>query len=385
MTTIAFTGDTAFSKIFKDSYKNEQLFSNKITDFLTSSDFNVVNVEGPLTLKSDVSGKDLVHSASPDCVTKLLEINGTIWNLANNHTLDCGFAGLIDTLNTAKANNCLTIGAGENLNEASKPVIIDNDGGIGLFSVGYYQDNCLAAKDSPGFFSWDDTLNIKRVIKEIKAKNRWCVMVVHGGEEFSYMPMPYVRKRYLKYLKYGADVIIAHHPHVIQNYEKIGNKTIFYSLGNFVLDTDFQRLHKYTENCMLVKLKFTKEKVDWEYLPIKNNRETLTFDVTEKPAIFRNIDAKSYKGLWPLAVKAYLKNNRISEKYFKELNKNKVKENKPIKKESKPQKLFKLIKNKQFTYRIKRKLTFKIGSKLANKSNYESFDKALIDYINDKI
>lgn len=384
MTTFCFTGDTAFSKIFKDSYKNEKLFSSEINDFLMSSDYTVVNIEGPLTLNRDVSGKDLVHSSSPQAAKKIVEINGNIWNLANNHVMDCGEAGLFDTLNAAKQNGCTTIGAGENLSDAMTPFIIEAEGGVGLFSVAYYEDSCLATDNTPGFFSWDDTKHIKKTIKDIKKKCRWCVMVVHGGEEFSYMPMPYIRKRYFKYLKYGADIIVAHHPHVIQNYEKVGNKMVFYSLGNFVMDTEYQRLHKYTDLSMLVKLKFTENDFDWECLSIKNNRESLTFDVTSNPAIFRNIDSKQYKTLWPLAVKAYLRNNKISEKYFKQLSKTKVDIKNDIKSESKIKKIIKLIKNKQFIYRIKRKFTFKIGEVFAKRISHDSIDKSLIDYINEK-
>ena len=167
MTTFCFTGDTAFSKIFKDSYANEKLFSNEIEDFLTSSDYTVVNVEGPLTFNKDVSGKDLVHSSSPLSANKIVEINGKIWNLANNHVMDCGEAGLFDTLNAAKENDCFTIGAGKNLSDAMTPFITEAEGGVGLFSVGYYEDSCLATNTTPGFFSWDDTKHIKKIIKDI--------------------------------------------------------------------------------------------------------------------------------------------------------------------------------------------------------------------------
>lgn len=99
---------------------------------------------------------------------------------------------------------------------------------------------------------------------EIKEKCRWCVIVVHGGEEFASLPNPYTRVRYLKYLELGADVVVGHHPHVTENYELFEDgKVIFYSLGNFIFDTDYQRAHPYTDEGALLKLIFTEEKVDF--------------------------------------------------------------------------------------------------------------------------
>ena len=95
---------------------------------------------------------------------------------------------------------------------------------------------------------------IAKRIAEIKAKCRWCVVICHGGEEFAAMPLPYVRNRYLQYLELGADVVVGHHPHVPENYELLDNgKAIFYSLGNFIFDTDYQRAHLYTELFLILK------------------------------------------------------------------------------------------------------------------------------------
>ena len=66
-------------------------------------------------------------------------------------------------------------------------------------------------------------------------------MVYHGGDEFFHVPMPYIRKQLKGYLDWGCDIVVAHHPHVVQGYEMLGKKAIFYSLGNFIFDTDYQR------------------------------------------------------------------------------------------------------------------------------------------------
>lgn len=147
-----------------------------------------------------------------------------------------------------------TLGAGLNLEEASEPVYLDEAGGIGLICLSYLV-GCVPATDTePGTFPWDNIDLIAKRIAEIKAKCRWCVVICHGGEEFAAMPLPYVRNRYLQYLELGADVVVGHHPHVPENYELLDNgKAIFYSLGNFIFDTDYQRAHLYTELFLILK------------------------------------------------------------------------------------------------------------------------------------
>ena len=116
-----------------------------------------------------------------------------------------------------------------------KPVYLDEAGGIGMFCVAYQAECIPATATEPGIFRWDDLDLIAKRIAEIKSRCRWCVIVSHGGEEFTSLPSPYTRDRYLKFLELGADVVVAHHPHVPENYELFDNgKAIFYSLGNFV-------------------------------------------------------------------------------------------------------------------------------------------------------
>ena len=128
-----------------------------------------------------------------------------------------------------------------NISEARKPVIINEGGGIGMFGVGYQRACRVADENKAGCYSWSDLTEIQNTINEIKKECRWCVVVAHAGEEFTPLPSPYTRERYHKYLEMGADIVVAHHPHVPMNYETVGDKIIFYSLGNFIFDTDYQR------------------------------------------------------------------------------------------------------------------------------------------------
>ena len=140
-------------------------------------------------------------------------------------------------------------------------MILDEAGGIGLFAVGYQRGCKPAGEDKGGCLSWSEMEVIRSAIQEIKAKCRWCVVVAHGGEEFTAIPSPYTRDRYHAYLEMGADLVVCHHPHVPMNYETVGDKMIFYSLGNFIFDTDYQRAQFNTEKGILLKLHFTEDKL----------------------------------------------------------------------------------------------------------------------------
>jgi len=311
MVSVSFTGDISFSKYFKNAWENPGFIDGQIVDFLQNSAYVVANVECALTAGDVSVDSSLTHASDPRAVNCLNYLNANIWNIANNHIMDCGAKGLEDTLRHARENDCMAFGAGANKREAAQPVFINEAGGIGIFGVTYKVEDYIEARtDSPGCIMYTDTETIKKTIQEIKKNNRWCVMIAHAGEEFSSIPLPCVRKRYHQFLEYGADVVIGHHPHVTQNYEIVGEKMIFYSLGNFIFDTDYQRIQNHTEFGMLIKLHFEEQAFYWEHLPIYIDRDTHTVKPGKCPAIFRDIPPRQYNRLRPLAVKLFFINNK---------------------------------------------------------------------------
>ena len=205
----------------------------------------------------------------------------------------------------------MVFGGGRNPEEASKAVYLPEAGGIGMFGVAYMNECVPATQTQPGIFRWDDLDTIAKRIAEIKEKCRWCVIVAHGGEEFASLPLPYTRERYLKYLELGADLVVGHHPHVPENYEILPNgKGIFYSLGNFIFDTDYQRVHLYTDTGVLLKLIFTEESWDFETVGIQILRDSGRIAIAPLPDIFVNIPAEEYELLAPLSAQAFVTEER---------------------------------------------------------------------------
>ena len=309
-TSLVFTGDIGFDKYMSGRWTSEDLLSDKVKDFISSADHAVVNVEGPLMEAAPVSGNSgvtqLLHYMDKDVARWLNDIGADIWSLCNNHIMDAGPEGLESTLNIAKYYGAPTIGVGMNVTDARKPVILTEAGGIGMICVGY-QRACRAAEDNkPGCFRWDDLDAIGNAIHDIKSKCRWCIVVAHAGEEFTPLPSPYTREKFMKYLELGADIVVCHHPHVPMNYETVGDKTIFYSLGNFIFDTDYQRSQHYTDSGILLNLKFTEENYSFEAMGIKIVRGEERIVEAPLPDIFEDVGEDEYQKLLPLSVKAFI-------------------------------------------------------------------------------
>lgn len=317
-TSIVFTGDIGFDRYMARRWEDKELLSPQVLDFFHSADHVAANVEGALIDAADDGSRGVFfHSMDPAAACVLEQIGADLWCIGNNHTMDAGREGVVSTKALAKKMNCQTIGAGLDLQEASQPVYLEEAGGIGIFGVAYMAE-CIPATDtSPGIFRWDDMDLIARRIAEVKARCRWCVIVSHGGEEFTSMPSPYTRDRYLRYLEMGADLVVAHHPHVPENYETFENgKAIFYSLGNFIFDTDYQRVHLYTDLGVLLKLRFTEESMDFQAMGIRIVRGEERIVQAPLPAIFTDIPAKDYELLAPLAAKAFVAEDRRKMLYL---------------------------------------------------------------------
>lgn len=311
-TSLVFTGDIGFDRYMDKRWEDKNLLAKPIMDFFHSADHVVANVEGAMINAVDDGSRGVFfHSMNPEAICVLKDMGADIWNISNNHIMDAGREGLVSTREFAASMGSRTIGAGVNEVEASEPVYIDEAGGIGLIGVAYQTECVPATATDPGVFRWTDLDYIAERIKEVKSKCRWCIIVSHGGEEFASIPSPYTRDRYVKFLELGADVVVGHHPHVPENYELFPDgKAIFYSLGNFIFDTNYQRAHLYTDVGVLLKLIFTEDKMEFEAMGTQIIRGEERIVDGPLPDIFTNIDAEEYKLLAPYGAKAFVAEER---------------------------------------------------------------------------
>ena len=325
-TSLIFTGDIGFDKYMDGKWEDENLLSPEILHFLHSADHVIANVEGPL-LKAAPSGlsspagmaqgtAQLLHTMNPAAVKVLKAMRADIWNICNNHIMDAGEKGLAATIRQAQEAGASTIGAGMNIYEAREPKILREAGGIGLFGVGYQRGCKPAGEEKGGCLNWNDMESIQHSINLIRSKCRWCIIVAHAGEEFTSLPSPYTRDRYLQYLRMGADIVVAHHPHVPMNYELAGEKAIFYSLGNFIFDTDYQRAQYNTERGVLLKLLLSPEGWSFEPFGIRIDRQNERIVKEAVPDIFENVPEGEYRLLEPLAAKMFIAATKRQQIYL---------------------------------------------------------------------
>lgn len=306
---IVFTGDVSFSEYFTSRMEDDSCLACDIREYLQSADYVVVNVENPITTQGFERTVSHLHSSPPETGPFLSRMNMRIWNLGNNHIMDCSSVGIDDTLNNAADNCCFTIGAGKNLEMASKAIVLGESIKVGILSIAKPWEFVRSDIEKPGALTWDRTAIIDEQVQELRKNVDWIVFVVHGGDEFSNLPMPYIRDRYIKLLNLGADIIVGHHPHVVQNYEYIENKLIVYSLGNFIFDTDYQRSFSYTDTGILLGIQFTKKNYSIDHLPVLINRVTQSVEVGKTPVVYCEIDANDYLRIWPLAARSLKKVN----------------------------------------------------------------------------
>lgn len=308
MSTIAFTGDIAFSGYFTGKYQPE-ILDKEIIRFLSESDYTVANIEAPVTDQTD--DKRFHHSSPLASLPFFRTINANIWNLGNNHILDFGIEGLKDTFFAANQIHAQTIGVGSS-DKPNAPLIL-GDNEIALISVTYTRQSAGHKGSDFSTFWWKEK-GLANIIADAKRSCRWCIVISHCGDEFSPIPMPYVRKRYHKYLNYGADLVIGHHPHVVQNYETVGNKLIVYSLGNFVFDTDYQRIQNHSDLGMLVRINLSQSGYQMEHMAIRIDRESSAIQTCEDIPVFTDISNQLYRKYWPLAAKQ-LELNQIKKQH----------------------------------------------------------------------
>lgn len=319
-TSLVFTGDIGFDKYMDKKWEDDELISNEVLTFLHSGDHVIANVEGPLvgqpsnTATTGVA--QLLHTMNPEACKVFKRMQVDIWNICNNHIMDAGEDGMKATLQEAEKQGVKTIGAGMNIAQAASPLFLPEAGGIGMFSVGYQRGCKPAGPDKAGCLDWSDMDTIQQVISEIKSKCRWCIIVAHGGEEFTSLPNPYTRDRYLDYLNMGADIVVCHHPHVPMNYELFDKKAIFYSLGNFIFDTDYQRAQFNTEKGILLKLILTEEDYSFDAIGIDIVRGPEKIEKGDLPAIFTDVQEKEYELLVPLAAKMFIAATKRQQIYL---------------------------------------------------------------------
>ena len=218
------------------NYIGKDLLTDGIKELYKATDINIVNLESPVNKNGD-SYKIIKHGPHLQTTEKIFdylhELNITVVTLANNHLLDYGVQGIETTLEECKKNNILSAGAGINLNEAGKHIIIEKNN-IKIAVVNFCEHEwSIATDETAGANPLDIIENLKQ-IQQAKATANFVLVIIHGGHEFYNLPSPRMIKQYRFFAENGADAVIGHHTHCVSGYEIHNNVPIFYGLGNML-------------------------------------------------------------------------------------------------------------------------------------------------------
>lgn len=238
MMNILILGDVGASqknlKAFCDGDKD--LFSREIQDRCKNADIVLVNLEKPLTDELTPLGK-----CPPDYIAPTETIKGikllhpTVATLANNHIMDqCG-QGLFSTIEVLKQNGIRYVGAGKNLEEARKPIIVAAE----KFKVGIYacceKEFSFATDTKPGANVFDPLVSFDDIAK-LKSICDYLIVLFHGGMQGYPYSTPYQQRVCRKMCEKGANLVVCQHSHIIGCEEKYSGGTIVYGQGNLLLD-----------------------------------------------------------------------------------------------------------------------------------------------------
>lgn len=213
----------------------------EVESTIKSADFSIVNYECPAVLGDyppiKKCGPNLSSSSKGIEAIKYAGFN--IATLANNHILDFGAQGLMDTANLCSQYNIDTVGVGKNLEDASKILYKRKDGETLAIINCCEHEFSIAGDDTAGANPLDPIQQYYK-IKEAKQSADYVLVIVHGGHEMYQLPSLRMVDTYRFFIEGGADAVINHHQHCFSGYEFYKGKPIVYGLGNFCFDSSYR-------------------------------------------------------------------------------------------------------------------------------------------------
>ena len=239
---VTFVGDLLLDRGVRERIESQgvdALFSPSVDSLLASSHCVVANLECPATKVVRPVQKWIVFRGEPEWLAPLRQHGITHLNLANNHSIDQRREGLMSTINNILDAGMTPLGAGANMREAAKPVLLtETPRQVWLLpSQRLSLENFPYLPERPCVSQEDFSLLLQRV-SSLKRNNPQSLVIVtlHWGGENTMRPILQQVAEAHQLVDAGADIIIGHHSHTMQPVEHYRGKPIYYSIGNFIFD-----------------------------------------------------------------------------------------------------------------------------------------------------
>ncbi len=261
---------------------------------LDSADVLVGNLECALTAGGDPQRKNFTFAAPPEAAGALTLAGFDVLSLANNHAMDYGVAGLLDTLAVLDEHGIAGVGAGNSAAQAHAPVILVRNGlrlaflayvDVPVENNGFDVHTWIASDAQPGI-AWADPVRMAADVAAAKSQADVVIVLLHSGYEISTFLPNVSGDQQLEArtaIDAGAALVIGAHPHFLQPIERYHGGLIAYSLGNFVFDG----YYGVANASIILRVLLTPAGVqsyDWVPVLIENGLPVLT-DLAEAPVI----------------------------------------------------------------------------------------------------
>jgi poly-gamma-glutamate synthesis protein (capsule biosynthesis protein) len=213
---------------------------------LIDGDIAFANLEGALTDRGEPWPKGYNFRTPPRFASGLRDAGFDVVSLANNHSMDYGQVGLLDTIDALGDVGVRSTGAGADAAAAHSPAIIEAHGlrvafvacvGTPTEAGGFSIDQWLPRLHAPGVFVCEGAA-LTAAIGVARAAADFVIVTAHAGAEYRNVPDAMQVRLVDAALAAGADAFIGHHAHVVQPVELRGAHLVAWSLGNFIFDLD---------------------------------------------------------------------------------------------------------------------------------------------------
>ena len=238
---IGFGGDTMLGRLVNERI-DQTSFAYPWGDLLPllfKNDLNIINLETTLTDSEHAVAKVFNFKATPEKVKSLTIANIDVCNLANNHILDFSIEGLIETIQALDQADIAHVGAGMNIKDAAKPVIIEHNGiKIGIIGYTDNEPGWEAADDKPGtnYITIGDITTVKQQLDTFKDKVDLVIASIHWGPNMREEPTQAFIDFAHAMIDAGVAIIHGHSAHIFQGIELYHNGLIMYDTGDLVDD-----------------------------------------------------------------------------------------------------------------------------------------------------
>lgn len=234
-----FIGDIMLGRLFNMKPATYNPFGKGILNFIKKADFIIGNLETTITTSDKPVEKTFNYKMLPTHSQWLEALSLTHVNIANNHILDYGVEGLVDTRRILDIINIGYSGAGSNLKEASAPSIyMTGDHQIGVLSAANHYKEWAATRGTPGinYFNINSPASLIRQTRNAAKKVDFLIVSIHWGPNYIDEISTQMRELAHKLVDAGANVIHGTSAHHLLPVEVYKNSLIIYSNGDFIDD-----------------------------------------------------------------------------------------------------------------------------------------------------